>query len=83
MGTKQDPSRFDGYGKAEPDEPVFTLIGRDPAAPALIREWVRHHQNAKTDGTQLMEALAVADEMDRWRMERASRPQPPVIETTD
>lgn len=83
MGTKSEPSRYDGYGKAEPNEPVFTLIGRDPAAPGLIRAWVLHHQNAKTDGAQLMEALSVADEMDRYRMERDKRPSPPVIESTD
>lgn len=81
MGTKAEPGRFDGYGKAENDEPVFTLLGRDPAGPKLIREWVRHHQDAKTDGTQLMEALEVADAMERYRMERNARPQAPVLET--
>ena len=32
MGTKAEPGRFDGYGKAEDNEPIFCLIGRDPAA---------------------------------------------------
>lgn len=80
MGTKADPGRFDGYGKAEDDEPVFTLLGRDPAAPKLIRAWVEHHRDAKTDGTQLMEALGVADDMEKYLMARNSRPQPPVLE---
>jgi len=79
MGTKAAPGRFDGYGKAEDDEPVFTLLGRDPVAPKLIREWVRHHQDAKTDGTQLMEALDVADQMERYLIDRNRRPQLPVI----
>lgn len=80
MGTRENPGRFDGYGKAESNEPVFTLIGRDPAAPKLIRDWVNLHRDAKTDGTQLMEALAVADAMDKYRMERNARPRPPVLD---
>lgn len=80
MGTKAEPGRFDCYGKAEDDEPIFTLLGRDPTAPKLIRAWVEYHRNAKTDGTKLMEALGVADEMDRYRMERNARPQAPVLE---
>lgn len=83
MGTKAEPGRFDGYGKAEPDEPIFTLLGRDPAAPKLIRAWVFEHQNAKTDGVQLMEALAVADEMDQYLIARNKRVTAPVIETED
>lgn len=39
MSTKDDPSQFDAYAKAESDEPVFTLLGRDPMAPALIEAW--------------------------------------------
>lgn len=81
MGTKAEPGRFDCYGKAEADEPIFTLLGRDPAAPKLIRDWVHHHQDAKTDGAKLLEALAVADDMERYLMERNARPQPPTIET--
>ena len=83
MGTKSEPGRFDCYGKAEPDEPIFTLLARDPAAPRLIRDWVRYHQDAKTDGAKLLEALAVADDMDRYRMERDARPKPPVISAED
>jgi hypothetical protein len=39
MSTKDDPSQFDAYAKAEADEPVFTLLGRDPMAPSLIEAW--------------------------------------------
>ena len=28
MGTKNNPGRFDCYGNAEPDEPIFVLLGR-------------------------------------------------------
>ena len=39
MGTKDQPSRFDCYDKAEPEEPLFTLLGRDPLAPPLVEAW--------------------------------------------
>jgi hypothetical protein len=39
MSSKDEPSQFDAYSKAEAGEPVFTLLGRDPMAPALIEAW--------------------------------------------
>jgi hypothetical protein len=39
MGTKTNPGQFDCYAKAHPDEPVFTLLGRDPSAAQLVHEW--------------------------------------------
>lgn len=39
MGTKRHPAPNDCYAKAEPDEPMFTLLARDPLAPDLIRLW--------------------------------------------
>ncbi len=39
MATKADPDRFDCYAKAEPDEPLFVLLARDPLAPFLVSIW--------------------------------------------
>lgn len=39
MGTKNNPGNFDCYTNAEPDEPMFILLGRDPLAPALVKIW--------------------------------------------
>jgi hypothetical protein len=39
MTSKTDPSLFDAYQKAAEDEPFFTLLARDPIAPALIEAW--------------------------------------------
>lgn len=39
MGTKSNPGDFDCYAKAEPDEPIFVLLGRDRHAPTLIWLW--------------------------------------------
>lgn len=44
MGTKNEPGQFDCYDKAEPDEPLFTLLARDPLAPHLVRLWTQARQ---------------------------------------
>jgi hypothetical protein len=51
MGTKNDPGQFDCHAAAEPDEPLFTLLARDPLAPHLVRMW------AKARGGDLLGAL--------------------------
>jgi hypothetical protein len=40
MGSKNSPGIYDCHSKAEPDEPTFTLLGRDPTAAALVAVWV-------------------------------------------
>lgn len=39
MATKNNPGEFDYYSKADPDEPMFVLLGRDEAAHLLVRAW--------------------------------------------
>ena len=39
MGTKNNPGEFDCYANAQPDEPMFVLLGRDKHAPALVWLW--------------------------------------------
>lgn len=39
MGTKRNPGTYDCYAAAHPDEPMFTLLGRDHSAALLIRLW--------------------------------------------
>jgi hypothetical protein len=39
MGTKNSPGVFDCYANAEPDEPMFVLLARDPLAPFLVSMW--------------------------------------------
>ena len=41
MGTKNNPGAFDCYANAEPDEPMFVLLGRDPLAPFLVSIWAK------------------------------------------
>ena len=71
MGTKLNPGRFDCYGNAAPDEPMFILLARDPMAPAIVRRWASHRaMDPDTPPEQIEEALACADEMERWRSAR-------------
>lgn len=75
MGTKNDPSEFDCYAAAEPDEPMFVLLARDPLAPALVVEWARRREQAaideggELDPAKTLEARACAQAMRAWRAE--------------
>jgi hypothetical protein len=39
MGTRNNPGKFDCYHAAEPDEPMFVLLGRDASAADLVDSW--------------------------------------------
>lgn len=76
MSTKNDPGENDCYARALPDEPLFTLLGRDPSAPRKVREWAIERLEAiaqgnrpKTDLVLVMEAMECADKMEIWRLE--------------
>lgn len=44
MGSKNNPGKFDCYAKAEPDEPLFVLMGRDPMGGHLASIWSKLRQ---------------------------------------
>lgn len=75
MGTKQNPGRYDCYGKAEPDEPMFTLLARDPLAARVIRYWIDQtmgHAEYSREYTRdlddkIKEASQCARDMEEWR----------------
>jgi hypothetical protein len=51
MATKNNPGQYDCYANAGPDEPLFTLLGRDPMGPHLVELWrllrAREYEKAK------------------------------------
>lgn len=58
--------------RAEPDEPTFVLLGRDPAAPATIQKWItfRIAQGKNELGDpQVKEAYTIAEQMKRYYKE--------------
>ncbi len=66
MGTKNNPSAWDCYKAANPDEPMFVLLGRDPSAGLLVRLWARIREQRGEDPAKIAEALVVADQLDAW-----------------
>lgn len=76
MGTKSNPAENDCYERAMPDEPMFTLLARDPSAPGLLRTWAEMRQldihvgrRPPSDRTLVTEAMKCATEMEEWRLE--------------
>lgn len=84
MGTKNNPGEFDCYQAAEPDEPYFMLLARDPLAPILVGLWASirathgcpdhgsHNHSAKGElgKSKVEEAMGVAQSMIKWRKEK-------------
>lgn len=73
MGTKANPGRFDCYARAEPDEPVFVLLGRDPDAPMLIRLWAEIRKRCGESGDKLVDAMQTANAMEDYRADLERR----------
>lgn len=76
MGTKLNEMRNGCFAKALDDEPMFVLLARDPAAPALVREWAGQRRAAielgrrpSSDLAQVEEAEQCATNMEAWRKE--------------
>lgn len=69
MGTKNNPGNFDCYANAEPDEPMFVLLARDPLAPGLVEDWALRRELSGEDPTKVQEAYDCAEAMRNWRNE--------------
>lgn len=65
----------DCYHRAEPDEPKFTLLGRDPHAAVLVNLWavMRRIEGDPDDMAKIESAEALANEMALWTTTRCSR----------
>jgi hypothetical protein len=77
MGTKNNPGSYDCYRNAEPDEPVFVLLGRDPNAPTAVRKWAEQRKRMidiglkpESDLPMVREAMECAITMDQYRTQR-------------
>ncbi len=75
MGTKNQPGAFDCYANAHPDEPMFVLLGRDPAAAAIVRLWTSLRERlGEKDQAMLTEATSCANAMEVWAREHGKDP---------
>lgn len=81
MGTKNNPGKFDCYNAADPDEPMFVLLGRDATAGLLVRLWVtvKHEMvksgTSKASSARLEEALDCANALDEWAKKEGKSPE--------
>jgi len=67
MGTKNNPGEYDCHSRAEPDEPYFTLLGRDPVASIVVDYWAfLRETEGKIEGAKLVEARRCAKAMSDW-----------------
>jgi hypothetical protein len=66
MGTKSNPGEFDCYTNAEPDEPMFVLLGRDRFAPALVQLWADAREIDGETAEKVAEARECAQTMHHW-----------------
>lgn len=67
MGSKSEPSKFDCYGAADDDEPMFVLLGRDPLAPSLVRMWADLRELTRGPSEKVDEARSLAEWMEDWQ----------------
>jgi hypothetical protein len=80
MGSKKFPDKFAGHGRALPEEPIFTLLARDPQFGTLVREWAarRHAEimcgvRPHADQAQVAAALDCATDGEAWRRVNAGK----------
>lgn len=67
MATKNNPGDFDCYEKAEPDEPMFVLLGRDKHAPTLVWLWAVLRELDQELPAKVKEARECAVAMIEWK----------------
>lgn len=81
MGTKNNPGVHDCMSKAEPDEPTFTLLGRDPTASLVVTFWRALKMTMVTRGTsksskeKLEEARSCAVALEIWAKKLGKDPK--------
>lgn len=66
MGTKKNPARYDCYANADPNEPMFILLGRDIGARALVEAWANQRAANGEDPAIVAEARDCAAAMRVW-----------------
>ncbi len=69
MGTKNNPGEFDCYANAEPDEPVFVLLGRDASASGLVKRWAGIREDLIRIGVKPIEDIDMVKEARKCAME--------------
>jgi len=75
MGTKNNPAPNDCYARAEPDEPMFVLLGRDVTASLVVAFWHELRKElGETEPAVLAEALQCSEAMKQWAIAKGKEP---------
>lgn len=69
MGTKNQPAKYDCYKNADPNEPMFILLGRDLEAYALVEAWADAREAKGEDPAIVAEARSCAAAIKAWATE--------------
>jgi hypothetical protein len=67
MATKNNPGAYDCYANADPDEPMFVLLGRDKHAPTLVWLWAALRELDQEDPAKVKEAQQCMADMLTWQ----------------
>ncbi len=59
--------------KAKADEPIFVLRGKDALGPQAVRHWATMAEGVH-EPAKIEEALALAEQMERWRSDFLNPP---------
>lgn len=73
MGTKNNPGNFDCYANADPDEPMFVLLGRDKHAPALVWMWSMLREIDQESPEKVAEARDCVEDMIQWQVKHGRK----------
>lgn len=73
MATKNNPGDYDCYTNAEPDEPMFVLLGRDRHAPTLVWLWSVLRELDQEDEKKVKDARDCVVNMVAWAHERGKK----------
>jgi hypothetical protein len=73
MATKADPGPYNCYASAEPDEPMFILLGRDPHAPTLVWLWSVLREIHGEDKAKVDEARECVVQMIAYAVRKGKR----------
>lgn len=73
MGSKSSPGTYDCFAAAEPDEPMFVLLGRDKHAPALVWLWAVLRELDGEDPAKVAEARRCVTAMVEWGVSKGKQ----------
>ena len=73
MGSKNNPGKFDCYANAEPDEPMFVLLGRDRHAPSLVWLWATLRELDQETPEKVAEARQCVVDMMVWQVDHGKQ----------